>query len=168
MAQLKRNDPVWRFSDTVAAAESFRHLDDEFAWTADDWSKVAAASSEDHARWLAELRVGEAAIRRARLRIESYQSGSGRECEFCGGPVIGRSDARYCSTAHRVAGNRAAARRDPETIKREKVDGMVGLVNDIRLYVGHIGNSRDTAKLPPEAKGHIVSALREAIANLED
>jgi transposase-like protein len=43
----------------------------------------------------------------------------------------------------------------------------VALVNDIRLYIRHVGSSKDTAALSVAAKQHIITALREAIDNLE-
>lgn len=43
----------------------------------------------------------------------------------------------------------------------------VALVNDIRLYIRHVGSSKDTAALSVPAKQHIITALREAIDNLE-
>ena len=35
-----------------------------------------------------------------------------RECDYCGGPIPGRrKDARFCTTSHRVLGNRRARRK---------------------------------------------------------
>lgn len=43
----------------------------------------------------------------------------------------------------------------------------LALVNDIRLYLRHVGSSKDTAALSVAAKQHIIDALHEAITQLE-
>lgn len=49
-----------------------------------------------------ELAAVEKLARRLRLAIASDP----RDCEWCGGPVVGRSDARYCGTTCRVSAHR--------------------------------------------------------------
>lgn len=49
-----------------------------------------------------ELLAVEKLARRLRLAIATDP----RDCEWCGGPVIGRSDARYCGTTCRVSAHR--------------------------------------------------------------
>lgn len=41
------------------------------------------------------------------------------------------------------------------------------LVNDIRLYLRHIGTSKQTTRLSPKAKQHIINALSETITQLQ-
>lgn len=55
----------------------------------------------------------------------------------------------------------------PKSKPDKAVAKEVALVNDIRLYIRHVGSSKDTAALSVAAKQHIITALREAIENLE-
>ena len=57
--------------------------------------------------WIADLRKGEAAVRRLRQRLEALRDDAKRQCDQCGRPLIGRADARYCSDRCRVQAHRA-------------------------------------------------------------
>ncbi len=58
------------------------------------------------------LRKGEAMTRKLRERLESLQSPVSRVCPQCGRPVVGRSDAVYCTTHCRVRAHRESRRND--------------------------------------------------------
>jgi hypothetical protein len=69
-----------------------------------------------------------------------------RECLYCAGPFVGRSDAVYCCTACRVAGAAALRETDPDpvSLRREtrsaeraaaRLD-RIGLVTRREAYEG--------------------------------
>lgn len=68
--------------------------------------------------WLDGLRRRETVYRNARLRLEALRSGEVLpECEQCGETIVGRSDARYCSTRCRVAAHRAKSKAEAEFVE---------------------------------------------------
>ena len=68
--------------------------------------------------WLEAFRTAEAGMRRARLRLEALQAGEVLpECEQCGETIVGRSDARYCSTRCRVAAHRGKSKAEAEYVE---------------------------------------------------
>lgn len=59
---------------------------------------------------IAELRKGEADVRRFRKRLEALQAEVDRPCPECGRQVVGRADAVYCTSECRVRAHRKARR----------------------------------------------------------
>lgn len=99
-----------RIIDTVSSNASqveILHLavDRNIDLLAPEAGKVPDAEWEE---WAEAFRTAEAGMRRARLRLEALRAGEVLpECEQCGETIVGRSDARYCSTRCRVAAHRA-------------------------------------------------------------
>lgn len=54
-----------------------------------------------------------------------------------------------------------------EPLTRKEPSSEATLVNDIRLYLSHIGTSKETARLPAEAKRHLIEALEQTINQLK-
>lgn len=54
-----------------------------------------------------------------------------------------------------------------EPPKHKEPSPETTLVNDIRLYLSHIGTSKETARLPTEAKRHLIEALELTITQLK-
>lgn len=85
-----------------------------------------------------------------------------RPCGHCGRPMDGRADQKYCSATCRIAARRSGG----TSIDATDVDREVGIVDDLRLYLGQVGTSRLTAQLSPEAKRAVIEALEKAAASL--
>ena len=106
--------------DTVASNASqagILHLavDRNLDLLASEADKVPDGEWEE---WLEAFRTAEAGMRRARLRLEALQAGEVLpECEQCGETIVGRSDARYCSTRCRVAAHRAKSKAEAEYVE---------------------------------------------------
>lgn len=66
--------------------------------------------------------------------------------------IVGLNGKKYTATSKPV----------PLNTRKE-----LALVNDIRLYLKHVGGSKDTATLSVSAKQHIIDALHAAIEQLE-
>lgn len=47
------------------------------------------------------------------------------------------------------------------------INRQVALINDIRLYLGHMGESKEIANLPNSGKQHVINALQDAIDAIE-
>jgi hypothetical protein len=62
--------------------------------------------------FIEDLRKGEAMTRKLRERLEALRSKSARKCPSCGRPVVGRSDAIYCTTPCRIKAHRESRRND--------------------------------------------------------
>jgi IS5 family transposase len=68
--------------------------------------------------WLEGLRRRETVYREARIRLEALRSGEILpECKRCGETIVGRADARYCSTRCRVAAHRAKSKAEVEFVE---------------------------------------------------
>lgn len=90
-------------------------VDQNIDLLAPEASKVPDAEWEE---WVEAFRTAEAGMRRARLRLEALQAGEVLpECEQCGETIVGRSDARYCSTRCRVAAHRAKGKAEVEFVE---------------------------------------------------
>lgn len=61
---------------------------------------------------------------------------------------------------------------EPETPKRdraeEKAEREVSIVNDLRLYLRHIGTEKTILGMSDSAKQYVIEALEEAAANLKE
>lgn len=90
-------------------------VDQNIDLLAPEASKVPDAEWEE---WVEAFRTAEAGMRRARLRLEALQAGEVLpECEQCGETIVGRSDARYCSTRCRVAAHRGKSKAEVEFVE---------------------------------------------------
>lgn len=75
----------------------------------------------------------------------------------CATPVTGLDGKTYTPQATKPAPESSA---DAET--------EVAIVNDLRLYLGHIGSDPSITNLSAAAKKHIIAALEEAATNLKE
>jgi len=50
---------------------------------------------------------------------------------------------------------------------QDTTDRDLALINDIRLYINRVGQSKEVARLTPTGKQHIITALQNAITNIE-
>lgn len=57
---------------------------------------------------------------------------------------------------------------EPEkTPEQKKIDKDLTLINDIRLYLGHMSRSRQVKNMSPTAKQHIINALEDTISAIK-
>jgi ferredoxin len=106
MAQSRRwlkNDPDRRMLAVVQNTRAFFPEKD-----------IQALDRRNLDHWIAELRKGEADVRRLRIRLEALQAEVDRPCRLCGRPVAGRADAIYCTSECRVRAHRKARQADAE------------------------------------------------------
>lgn len=101
MAKTLKNDPNRRMTNLVSSLGGGVAFPERDFPQLDRWRL---------GEWIAELRAGEASIRRLRKRLETLRDDVERKCGWCGGPVAGRADATYCSGNCRVKAHRAGAR----------------------------------------------------------
>lgn len=98
-----KHDPVRRMTALVLS----QGFPAEF-WPDSELAKFAG--NDNLGWWIGHLREAETSTRRHRKRLEALRDGTApRVCPGCGGPVTGRADAVYCSTACRVRAHRARA-----------------------------------------------------------
>lgn len=71
-----------------------------------DRERLAGLTPGDLTARIKHMREAESAARTERLRLEAYLSGDLRSCSVCGAEVVGRADAKFCSTACRVKSHR--------------------------------------------------------------
>ena len=96
-----KNDPDWRIVDVVSGTH---------VWMPDKDLRALDPKMLDGL--IEDLRKGEAMTRKLRERLEALRNTSARECPSCGRPVVGRSDAIYCTGSCRVKAHRESRRND--------------------------------------------------------
>lgn len=129
---------------------------------------------EDRAAMIAVARERESEQREMRLRLEALQSGEVLpECEHCGSGVVGRSDARFCSTQCRVAAHRARVKAEGQMTEAEKQaklsakekDEVVSFLNayyeDTKLV------ALTARRVKPSLRKKMVGWMRDAIEDIE-
>lgn len=131
---------------------------------------AADVTAEDWDEWGEGLRRREAVYRRARLRLEALRAGEVLpECEQCGETIVGRSDARYCSTRCRVAAHRGKAKLT-EAEKKAKEDERHKelMLTELERLRGQVKYARHFAEaVKPSGRKKVVGWLRDAIEDIE-
>ena len=142
-------------------------VDQNIDLLAPEASKVPDAEWEE---WVEAFRTAEAGMRRARLRLEALQAGEVLpECEQCGETIVGRSDARYCSTRCRVAAHRAKGKL-PEAERQERASAKAR--EDRGQLLDNFHNEIESLvfiarNLDPKAREYIAGRFRDATADIE-
>lgn len=67
--------------------------------------------------------------------------------------------------SHGMDGKTRTHQPKPHT-PEQKTSRDVEIINDIRLYLGHIGSAQEIASLSPKGKQHIIDALEDTINKL--
>ena len=98
------NDPQGRMDRIVIGSQVADGIDNPHIFTRSHWSEIA--DSENLEYWIAQLKQGETATRKLRLRLQALHDGNERKCGYCGQRFYARAGAKYCSPSHRVMGNR--------------------------------------------------------------
>lgn len=110
-----RNDVERRFEEFVASRGG------GWFWPERDFARL---DKRHLARWIKELRAGEASLRKLRKRLEALQGAVERPCPapivggegVCNRPVVGRVDAVYCCAECRLRAHRAKRVAERENV----------------------------------------------------
>lgn len=83
--------------------------------------------------------------------------------------AYGNTDGKLTAAAIKAARHEYEGRPEqpPETDAHDNAEKDLALINDIRLYLRHIGQAKEVARLSTEAKQHIITALQNTITDIE-